>query len=120
MKQAARKIKTPATPRRVRKPQDGGLTANGRRVVAALQEVLDDVKGKRALPVVARIPERVDVRQVRRATGLSQSAFAHRFGINPRTLQDWEQGRYQPDPIARALLTIIEREPKAVLRALAA
>jgi putative transcriptional regulator len=104
------------------KPQSVGenLTPNGQRIAAALQEVLDDVKGKKTLPVVAHVPERIDVRGVRRITGLSQAAFASRFGINRRTLQDWEQGRYQPDPIARALLTIIEREPRAVMRALAA
>ena len=86
----------------------------------ALDEVLADVRGEKALPVLASVPEAVDVRAVRRKTGLSQGAFAARFGINRRTLQDWEQGRYQPDPMARALLTIIEREPAAVTRALGA
>jgi putative transcriptional regulator len=34
-------------------------------------------------------------------------------------LQDWEQGRHAPDPMARAFLTVIAREPEAVRRALA-
>ena len=35
-------------------------------------------------------------KRVRRSTGLSQEAFAERFGIPLRTLQDWEQGRREP------------------------
>jgi len=61
-----------------------------------------------------------EVRAIRRRRGLSQAAFAARFGINLRTLQDWEQGRTQPDGPARAFLLVIDREPQAVERALAA
>jgi putative transcriptional regulator len=93
-------------------------TKAGRRLAAALGEVLADAKGEKALPVVAAVPRRVNVKAVRRKTGLSQAAFARRFGVNPRTLQDWEQGRYAPDSMARALLIIIDREPAAVARAL--
>ena len=61
-----------------------------------------------------------EVRSIRRRRGLSQSAFAARYGLNLRTLQDWEQGRAQPDGPARAYLLVILREPSAVERALAA
>jgi putative transcriptional regulator len=36
------------------------------------------------------------------------------------TLRNWEQGRVLPDPAARSLLTIVARNPKAALKALAA
>ena len=61
-----------------------------------------------------------EVRAIRRKSGLSQAAFAARYGLNLRTLQDWEQGRVQPDGPARAYLLVILREPRAVARALAA
>ena len=61
-----------------------------------------------------------EVRSIRRHSGLSQAAFAERYGLNLRTLQDWEQGRAQPDGPARAYLLVILREPRAVERALAA
>ena len=61
-----------------------------------------------------------EVRAIRGRSGLSQAAFAARYGLNPRTLQDWEQGRAQPDGPARAFLLVIDREPRAVERALAA
>jgi DNA-binding MarR family transcriptional regulator len=51
--------------------------------------------------------------------GLSQTRFADVFGIAIGTLRDWEQGRKQPDGPARTLLTVIDRDPDAVRRALA-
>jgi putative transcriptional regulator len=54
----------------------------------------------------------------RKRLGLSQAAFAERFHINLRTLQDWEQARRVPDQVARAYLRVIERNPEAVEAAL--
>ena len=44
--------------------------------------------------------------------------FADRFGLDARALQDWEQGRRVPDRAARDLLTVIDSDPGAVVRAL--
>jgi putative transcriptional regulator len=59
-----------------------------------------------------------DVRAIREKTGLSQAAFAAAFCLNRRTLQDWEQGKAVPDVAVRAYLTVIDRNPEAVRRAL--
>ncbi|MDB5397738.1 MAG: helix-turn-helix protein [Rhodospirillales bacterium] len=61
-----------------------------------------------------------DIRDLRQRLGLSQSTFAQRFGVNLRTLQEWEQGRRAPDQIARSYLRVISLDPDAVARALAA
>lgn len=114
------KTKTPGRPKAAPGPTEAKITKRGRRLVAALGEVLEDVRGTKPLPVVASVPEEIDIRTVRRRLGLSQAAFAARFGLSLRTLQEWEQGRYHPDTMARALLTIIDREPEAATRALAA
>jgi putative transcriptional regulator len=58
------------------------------------------------------------VRLARQATGLSQVEFAARFQIPVATLRDWEQGRRKPDATSLAYITVIEREPEAVERAL--
>lgn len=58
--------------------------------------------------------------RVRRKTGLSQSEFAARYRIPVRTLQEWEQGRREPETTVLAYLTAIEREPEVIGRALAA
>lgn len=56
--------------------------------------------------------------RLRQRLGLSQAAFADRFHINLRTLQDWEQGRRAPEEIARAYLKVIGRNPDVVAAAL--
>ena len=55
---------------------------------------------------------------IRRALGLTQQEFAARFRIPVGTLRDWEQGAAEPDQAARAYLTVIARNPKAVAEAL--
>lgn len=44
---------------------------------------------------------------------------AERYRIPLGTLRDWKQGRREPDAAALAYQRVIEREPKAVDRALA-
>lgn len=60
-----------------------------------------------------------DVRALRERLGLSQEAFAERFHLSLRTVQDWEQQRRVPEGPARVLLQVIECDPQAVERALA-
>jgi DNA-binding transcriptional regulator YiaG len=50
---------------------------------------------------------------------MSQAEFAHAFGINPRTLQERERGRRQPDAATRACLAVIAQNRRAALKALA-
>jgi DNA-binding transcriptional regulator YiaG len=55
-----------------------------------------------------------DVKRVRERLGLSQAEFSIRFGLELDTVQNWEQGRYHPDPAAQILLSIIEAYPECV------
>ena len=55
---------------------------------------------------------------IRERLGLSQSRFASIIGVSVRTLQNWEQGRREPEGPAKALLRVVDREPQAVLHAL--
>jgi putative transcriptional regulator len=67
---------------------------------------------------VVHIPPEIDVKAIRRRLGLTQQQFAVRFGFSVNTLRHWEQGRRLPDGPARAYLMVIDREPKAVEKAL--
>jgi putative transcriptional regulator len=59
-----------------------------------------------------------EIRMVRERLDVSQGEFAVMIGVSTRTLQNWEQGRRQPEGPAKALLTIASRNPAAVLDAL--
>lgn len=56
----------------------------------------------------------VNTQRLRRKLGLTQEEFAAKFRIPVGTLRDWEQGRKFPDAPARAYLTVIAKNPKAV------
>lgn len=70
--------------------------------------------GKVAGAQVTKVRE-PNVRAIRRKSGLSQSQFAALIGVNLRTLQNWEQDRTRLTGPARALLRIVEKNPKAML-----
>lgn len=70
--------------------------------------------------VVGRAPgmRSLDVPAIRASTGLSQSEFALLLGVSIKTLQNWEQGRRDPQGPARALLTVFRNDPRAAVQAL--
>lgn len=101
--------------RRVRATTDAEIA----RQVAADPETAPELPGDAAWRVVRR-PAVPDVRQVRAGLGLTQAAFAERFGLSTRTVQEWEQGRAVPDQPARVLLKVILEAPETVARAVRA
>ncbi|HEX6086050.1 MAG TPA: NadS family protein [Thermoanaerobaculia bacterium] len=60
-----------------------------------------------------------DVRKIREKLHKSQSEFARMIGVSVSTLQNWEQGRRQPEGPARALLVVASKAPEVVAKALA-
>lgn len=66
----------------------------------------------------AHSPEKIDVKAIRTKLHISQKQFAYYFGVSIRTIQEWEQHRRNPTSTARNFLKVIEREPKAVQKAL--
>ena len=58
------------------------------------------------------------VKSLRENLGLTQAEFSAMIGISIKTLQNWEQGRREPDGPAKALLRVVEKEPQAVMNAL--
>jgi DNA-binding transcriptional regulator YiaG len=60
----------------------------------------------------------VNVAAVRRATRMSQVAFARRFGFPVATLRHWEHGGRKPRGAALVLLNVIAKYPGVVDAAL--
>jgi|APCry1669188970_1035186.scaffolds.fasta_scaffold70939_1 putative transcriptional regulator len=57
--------------------------------------------------------------RAREKSGLSQAEFAQLLGVSIRTIQDWEQGRREPNAAAKTLIKVAELHP-SVLRKIAA
>ncbi len=87
-------------------------------LLASLREAKDIVAGKRAPARVHLPPGAMNVRAIRKKVGLSQAAFAARFGFALASVRDWEQGRRRPTLAARTLLRVINHDPAMVLKAL--
>ena len=90
------------------------MSTEAQTILEGLRQAVDIMEGSapeteyvkhRFDPVQA--PETIDVRSIRQRMGLSQY-----------TLRNWEQGKRQPDPAARAYLRVIEVAPDVVRQAL--
>ena len=66
----------------------------------------------------AHVPQEVDVKAIRNRLGMTQARFSDTFGFSLDAIKHWEGGRRTPEAPARALLTVIARNPAAVLNAL--
>jgi putative transcriptional regulator len=62
----------------------------------------------------------IDVRAIRRATGMTQAEFAAAYKFSVRTVQQWERGAKKPGDPARTLLRAIKADPEGLRKALAA
>ncbi|AMJ59167.1 helix-turn-helix domain-containing protein [Bosea sp. PAMC 26642] len=89
----------------------------GQDLIESASEALAMARGEKK-PARTIAVEIVDVVAIRKRLGLSQDAFARKFGLSAATLRDWEQGRRSMDRTARALLKVIDQAPEVVERAL--
>ena len=83
-----------------------------------LQEAIAHARGD-ARGVRLHRPRPLDVKAVRAKVGMTQEQFAAQFGFSAATLRHWERGDRCPRGPALVLLNVIERNPKAVIAALA-
>src|SRR5690349_23890625 len=66
----------------------------------------------------AHVPRDVDVKAIRNRLGMTQARFSDMFGFSLDAIKHWEGGRRTPEASARTLLTVIDKNPVAVLTAL--
>jgi putative transcriptional regulator len=66
----------------------------------------------------AHVPQEVDVKAIRNRLGMTQARFSNTFGFSLDAIKHWEGGRRTPEAPARTLLTVIDKNPVAVLTAL--
>ena len=89
------------------------------RLVESMVQMGDIVDGKRAASREYVINS-LQVKEIRKTTGLTQEKFCKLIDVKMGTLRNWEQGRREPTGPAKALLRAIKNDPEHVLTALAA
>jgi len=94
-------------------------TKNFEKLLKGTREAGEIVRGERA-PARETVVDSAMVKELRATLGLSQAKFAALLTVELTTLQNWEQGRREPQGPARALLRAIRKDPKNVLAALVA
>ena len=85
----------------------------GQEILQGMQDIKAGRIGRRF--TVATYP----IVRAREKSGLSQAKFAELLGVSVRTVQDWEQGRREPNAAAKTLLKVAELHP-AILKKIAA
>ena len=80
-----------------------------------LEDAIAHAKGRKAKAKEHRM-DPIDVKSIRKKTGMSQQRFCASFGISIGTLRHWEQGLRSPRGAARVLLKVVDNDPSAVIR----
>ena len=92
---------------------------NFARIMRGLEEATAYARGEAdTRKYRVNVPDAVDVAAIRAKLGLTQEAFAARFGFSKGAVRDWEQERKVPEASARILLKIIEKRPDIVFEVL--
>jgi len=84
------------------------------KIAAGLTEAIAVTRGE-SKPAKLHIPAEIDVRAVRKKTGLSQADFAATYGFTLSQICDWEQRRFRPLGAMRAYLMVIDSHPAEIL-----
>ena len=96
------------------------MSTPGKDIIEGLEVALAYAKGDKSRARAARVPDTIDVREIRKRLDMTQQEFSLQFGFALGTLRNWEQGHRKPQGPSRVLLTLIKKMPDEVKRALAA
>jgi len=88
-----------------------------REMMQGLNEVESFLAGK-AEGYKVTLPAAIDVKSIRKKLKMTQVRFSETFGFSLDAVKHWEGGRRTPESSARAYLTVIEHNPRAVMEAL--
>lgn len=93
-----------------------------RDLMAGVQAMRDQREGRLTLrthevePITVPSVNPNIVRETREALNMSRQVFAYKIGVNPRTLERWEQGRSKPNEQAAALIWLVRKYPDTLRR----
>lgn len=88
-------------------------------IKTGMDDALAYVKGDKSKGCAHKIlTSYIDVKAIREKTGLNQEDFAQTYGFSLYSLKKWETGTREPVGLAKAYLTVIEKHPRIVKKAL--
>mgnify|MGYP001572006447 FL=1 len=82
-------------------------------LVASVREGGRILRGKEK-PSRTFVIKTPNVKKIRKNYKLTQTEFAVLMGISVKTLQNWEQGRREPEGAARVLLQVAAKHPDLI------
>jgi putative transcriptional regulator len=91
-------------------------------ILEGFDALAEERQGKRTLrthKVELKPAPKIDAKELirlRERLRLSRAVFAHYLRTNPRTLENWEQGRARPNAQAAVLIRLVERFPDTVAK----
>lgn len=92
----------------------------GKSLIRGAEEALEYATGKNVEVKThkVQVPIEIDVSAIRKNLHMSRQKFSEEFGFSIRTLEKWERGERLPEGPTRAYLTVIAKNPRAVIDAL--
>ena len=92
----------------------------GKSIIQGATEAVEYAKGNKSKGKahVVKIPDEVNVINIRDGLHMTRQEFADTFGFSVRTIEKWERGERRPEGPARAYLTVISKDSNAVIHAL--
>lgn len=88
----------------------------GVQAMSAHREGRSTLKTRHVHPITVPPVDADIVRDTRDALKMSRHVFAFKLGVNPRTLERWEQGRSKPNEQAAALIWLVRKYPDTLER----
>jgi DNA-binding transcriptional regulator YiaG len=89
----------------------------------SLQDAIAFECGKKIDLRVVELPEPpqklrgIEIRKIRWSLKAAQVVFATHLNVSPNTVRSWEQGTRRPQGADPKLLSIVRKNPKAILEA---
>lgn len=93
-----------------------GEMMEGVQAMRAHREGRITLRSHHSMPLSLPTIDEHTIRSTRERLHMSRNAFAHRLGVNPRTLERWEQGRSKPNDQAAALILLVRKYPDTLTR----
>jgi len=95
------------------------MSKAGKESITGAQEALAYLKGDKTKGRAYKVRARnIDVKAIREKLDMTQEVFSETFAIPVSTLKKWETNNRVPEGPTKAYLTVIEKNPRAVKKAL--